>query len=162
MKTKYKKKHSHWCIIKKMCFLSIVFSMPACDSFLEVELPKSQLTNIAVFQDYTTANAAMADVYSKIRDTGLLTGNVFGLSTQLGNYTDELAFYGPSTDATFGFYNNTVLPSNSTVSLLWNNSYNQIYAANAVLEGIRGSTFTAKEKAQLEGEALFVRGLLHF
>ncbi|MET3018331.1 RagB/SusD family nutrient uptake outer membrane protein [Flavobacterium hydatis] len=136
--------------------------MPACDSFLEVDLPKSQLTNTTVFQDYTTANAAMADVYAKIRDKGLLTGTQFGLSNQLGNYTDELTFYGTPTSATSGFYTNVILPSNSTVTLFWNNSYNQIYAANAVLEGVRSSTFSTQEKVQLEGEALFVRALLHF
>ncbi|WP_409415784.1 RagB/SusD family nutrient uptake outer membrane protein [Flavobacterium sp. PS2] len=161
MKTIYKKKH-YWCIVKKIFFLSFTFSMPACDSFLDVDLPKSQLTNTTVFQDYTTANAAMADVYSKIRDKGLLTGTLVGLTSQLGNYTDELTFYGSATSATFGFYTNQVLPSNTTVALFWNNSYNQIYAANAVLEGVRPSTFSHQQKAQLEGEALFVRGLLHF
>ncbi|KIA95612.1 starch-binding protein [Flavobacterium sp. KMS] len=161
MKTIYKKKHC-WRIVKKIFFLSFTFSMPACDSFLEVDLPKSQLTDKTVFQDYTTANAAMTDIYSKIRDKGLLTGTLVGLSGQLGNYTDELTFYGSATSATFGFYTNQVLPSNTTVALFWNNSYNQIYAANAVLEGVHASTFSPQEKAQLEGEALFIRGLLHF
>lgn len=162
MKTKYIKKHGYWRIIKKIFFLSFTFSMPACDSFLDVDLPQSQLTNDAVFQDYTTANAAMADVYSKIRDRGLLTGTAFGLSNYLGNYADELTFYGAATNPAFAFYTNTVLPSNTNVGTLWNNSYNQIYATNAVLEGVRGSTFTVQEKAQLEGEALFLRGLIHF
>lgn len=161
MKTIYKKKHC-WRIVQKIFFLSFTFSMPACDSFLEVDLPKSQLTNTTVFQDYTTANAAMADVYAKIRDKGLVTGTLVGLSAQLGAYTDELTFYGSATSATFGFNSNQILPSNTTVALFWNNSYNQIYAANAVLEGVRTATFSAQEKAQLEGEALFIRGLLHF
>ncbi|MCD0474051.1 RagB/SusD family nutrient uptake outer membrane protein [Flavobacterium sp. EDS] len=161
MKTIFKKKY-YWCIVKKIFFLSFTFSMPACDSFLEIDLPKSHLTNTSVFQDYTTANAAMADVYSKIRDKGLLTGTSFGISNQLGNYADELTFYGSSTNTTLGFYTNTLLPSNSTVAQFWNNSYNQIYAANAVLEGVKTSNFNEQEKAQLEGEALFLRGLLHF
>lgn len=163
MKATYKKKHCYWCyIFKKIFFLGITFSMPACDSFLDVELPKSQLTSSTVFQDYATADAAMADVYSKIRDTGLLSGTLTGLTVQLGNYADELTFYGSPTDATLSFYTNAVLPSNSTVTQFWNNSYNQIYAVNAILEGVSTATFSTQEKAQLKGEALFVRGLLHF
>jgi hypothetical protein len=141
--------------------LLIIFQ--SCDSFVDVDLPKSQLTSPAVFEDFTTANAAMADIYAKIRDKGLLTGTQFGISNQLGNYADELAFFGSPTNATQGFYTNLILPSNSTVALLWNNSYNQIYAANAVLEGVQKSgTLSTKEKAQLGAEALFVRGVLHF
>ncbi|KFF16531.1 RagB/SusD family nutrient uptake outer membrane protein [Flavobacterium hydatis] len=164
MKTKYKKQCMNccWSVFIKIVFLSTVFSMPACDSFLEVELPKSQLTNSTVFQDYTTANAAMADVYSKMRDKGLLTGSQFGISNQLGNYTDEFTFYGAPTNATSEFYANTILPSNSTLELFWNNSYNQIYASNAVLEGVQTAPFSTQDKAQLQGEALFIRALLHF
>lgn len=162
MKTIYKKKKAIVNVILRTLFLAFTSYMTCCDSFLEVDLPKSQLTNKTVFQDYTTANAAMADVYAKIRDSGLPTGTLFGLSAQLGNYTDELAFYGTPSNSTLSFYTNTILPSNSTVGQFWNNSYNQIYAVNAILEGVRVSSFSTQEKAQLEGEALFVRGLLHF
>jgi hypothetical protein len=162
MKSISKKLDIYWNKVKSIFVLTLIIFMTSCDSFVEVDLPKSQLTNQTVFQDYTTANAAMADVFSKIRDKGLLTGGQFGLSNQLGNYTDELAFYGSAANPTSAFYTNTVLPSNSTVALLWNNSYNEIYVANAILEGVRTSSLSIQEKAQLEGEALFVRGLLHF
>ena len=143
-------------------FLSIVLCFISCDSFVEVDLPQSQLSNTAVFHDYLTADAAMADVYSKIRDKGILTGTQLGISNGLGIYADELTFYGPASNALNGFYTNTILPSNSSVTLFWNNTYNQIYAANAVLEGVEKSSLSIKDKVQLEGEALFVRGLLHF
>nr|WP_281323602.1 RagB/SusD family nutrient uptake outer membrane protein [Flavobacterium aestivum] len=49
------------------------------------------------------------------------------------------------------------------MSELWNSSYNQIYAANAVVEGVAKSTgLSAVDKSQLTGEALFVRALIHF
>lgn len=148
--------------LKKMCFLSNLLLFFSCDSFVEVDLPKSQLTNTAVFKDYASANAAMADIYSKMRDVGILTGGLYGFSVQLGTYTDEITFYGPPTSPTALFYANTILPSNSTVSLFWNNTYNQIYAANAVIEGVEHSTFNKEQRTQLIGEAHFVRGLLHF
>lgn len=162
MKTIDKKTSSYWHKAKKILFFSVALFLSACDSFVEVDLPKSQLTSATVFEDYTTANAALVDIYAKLRDNGILSGTLYGLSAQLGCYTDELDLYDTSDNATFGFYTNAVLPSNSNVSLFWNNSYNQIYAANAVLEGLEGSNWDSPAKAQLKGEALFIRGLLHF
>lgn len=146
----------------KIIFLSGALLTASCDSFVEVELPKSQLTRTAVFSDYTTADAAMADIYSKMRDTGLLTGSLYGLSVQMGCYADELDFYGSPSNATVSFHSNAVLPANTTVSLFWSNSFNQIYAVNSVLEGLENADFNAVQKAKLKGEALFVRALLHF
>lgn len=162
MKTIRTKNSTTLVMVVKMCFYTLILAAVSCDSFVEVELPKSQLTSSTVFQDYTTSNAAMADVYAKIRDKGLITGTLSGVSAQLGYYADELTFYGASNTPAFAFYSNTVLPSNTAISTMWNNTYNQIYAANAVLEGTRSSGITLKEKAQLQGEALFIRGLLHF
>lgn len=143
-----------------LLFLAAI--MNACDSFVDVDLPNSQLTANAVFEEKATANAAMTDIYSKIRDAGLLTGSPSGLSHLLGIYTDELDFYGtlPSGPA---FYNNSLLASNADVKDLWNVTYNQIYAANAVIEGVAHSVkLSTADREQLTGEALFVRALLHF
>jgi hypothetical protein len=156
------KHNTYGTAVARLYFYLLLLMVWSCDSFVEVDLPKSQLTRVTVFEDYATANAAMADVFSKLRDKGVLTGTQFGLSNYLGNFADELTFYGSASNATAAFYTNTILPSNSTLTLFWNSSYNQIYASNAVLEGVRASSLSAKEKAQLEGEALFVRGLLHF
>jgi hypothetical protein len=142
--------------------LALATVMSACDSFVDVNLPNSQLTANTVFEEKATANAAMTDIYSKIRDNGLLTGSPGGLSHLLGIYSDELNFYGalPSGPA---FYNNSLIASNPDVKEFWNNSYNQIYAANAVIEGVaHSSKLSTADRNQLTGEALFVRALLHF
>lgn len=82
--------------LTKQCIvgLSFLFIINSCDSFVEVDLPKSQLTSNAVFENYETANAALINIYAKIRDTGPLTGTNTGLTNQLGNYTDEIIAYG--------------------------------------------------------------------
>jgi hypothetical protein len=147
----------------KFPLLLFVLIINACDDFVEVDLPSSQLTANAVFEEKATANAAMTDIYSKIRDAGLLTGSTSGLSFLLGNYTDELKFYGDPQNGTVPFYNNSLIASNVDVKGLWDSSYNQIYAANAVIEGVQASTSLAtSDKNQLKGEALFTRALLHF
>jgi hypothetical protein len=144
-------------------FLFCLVVLNACDNFVEVDLPKSQLNTSAVFQDRATANAAMINIYAKMRDAGIVSGNVSGISNQLGNYADELVYYGEISGTTVNFYNNTILPFNGEIFSWWSNSYNQIYAANAIIEGVNASTGLANaDKNQLKGEALFVRSLLHF
>ncbi|MEL1254083.1 RagB/SusD family nutrient uptake outer membrane protein [Flavobacterium sp. DGU38] len=148
---------------KYFIWLSILIVLNSCDSFVEVDLPKSQLTNTAVFEDYETANAALVDIYAKIRDRGILTGTNTGISNQLANYTDEITAYGNPSNPSLPFYNNTLLPSTANVSEYWNSTYNQIYAANAIMEGTENSkTLSADNKRQLLGEALFIRALSHF
>jgi starch-binding outer membrane protein, SusD/RagB family len=150
---------------KKWILLLILLScfLNSCDSFVEVGLPNSQLTSPAVFEDKATATAAMVDIYNKIRDNGLLTGTSSGISNQLGNYTDELVCYGSTASVSIDFYNNALVATNSNISAMWNSSYNQIYCANSVLEGVKNAVaLPTADRDQLSGEALFVRGLLHF
>ncbi|KFF11154.1 RagB/SusD family nutrient uptake outer membrane protein [Flavobacterium hydatis] len=148
-------------------FLFVVCSMlscfaTGCDNFVDVDLPTSQLNAEDVFKDKVTANAAMVDIYTKIRENGLLTGGPSGISSQLGLYTDELKFYGVSNSGQANFYNNSLLASDTEILDLWTSSYNQIYSANAIIEGVSISdVLESKDKDQLMGEALFVRGLIH-
>lgn len=148
--------------IKLLFGTSLFLLLISCDSFVETDVPKSQLDNTAVFESYSTASAALIDIYSKIRDIGLLSGTQDGLSIQLGNYTDETDSY-ESFGSSPAFYENRLLPSNGTLKELWNTSYNQIYAANALIEGVQNSkSLSDQNKKQLQGEALFIRALIHF
>lgn len=143
-----------------MC-LMLLFS--SCDNFVDVELPNSQLTAPTVFEDMATANAALTSIYSKMRDNGLLSGSPAGLSHQLGNYSDELDFYGSPQTSTDYFYTNSLSAAKSDMKDLWTNTYNQIYAANAVVYRAENSVLlSTANRNQLKGEALFVRALLHF
>ncbi|WP_431244496.1 hypothetical protein ACQ9BO_09375 [Flavobacterium sp. P21] len=113
---------------KQLPILIVLLTFTSCDSFVETDLPKSQLASSSVFENYETANAALINVYAKLRDTGLLTGTGTGLSNILGNYTDELTAYGGTTSTNMAFYNNALSPGSTVISNLWNASYNQIYA----------------------------------
>lgn len=140
-----------------------ILLLSSCDQFVEIDLPKSQLPAEMVFQDKTTVNAAMINIYAKMRDSGILTGVRSGVSHQMGNYADELVYYGSITGTPINFYKNTVLPSTADLSTWWKEGYNGIYAANDIIEGVSASTaLTVADKNQFKGEALFVRSLLHF
>lgn len=141
----------------------LLLNLVGCDSFVDVETPNSQLTGVTVFEDRTTANAALIDIYSKLRDTGLLAGNANGSGVCLGLYADELTYYGNTDDNTSFIFNNTMLATTPMASQLWNESYHQIYCANAVIYGCQNSTgLSTADKNQFIGEATFIRALVHF
>jgi hypothetical protein len=143
--------------------LMLLLNLVGCDSFVDVETPNSQLTGVTVFEDRTTANAALIDIYSKLRDTGLLAGNANGSGVCLGLYADELTYYGNTDDNTSFIFNNTMLATTPMASQLWNESYHQIYCANAVIYGCQNSTgLSTADKNQFIGEATFIRALVHF
>jgi hypothetical protein len=144
-------------------FITLTISLSGCESFVEVDVPDSQLTGESVFQDKATAEAALVNIYGRFRNNVLVTGDLNGLSILLGNYGDELTYYSNGSLPEEAFFKNNLLPSNTTVTGTWNDSYNLVFAANAVLEGVDRSTgISQNDKNQLKGEALFVRSYIHF
>ncbi|WP_432670498.1 RagB/SusD family nutrient uptake outer membrane protein [Flavobacterium sp. SM2513] len=144
----------------QLLFFFVLGIFHSCDDYVEVDPPNAQLTGTTVFADMTTATAAIASLYAKMRTNGILAGNSTGLSVYLGLYADEFDYFQLAT--TSNFYNNTLVPTDSGISTLWNHSYRQIYDANAIITGVANSnTLPQAGKEQLTGEALFVRALLH-
>ena len=141
----------------------MLLNLNACDNFVDVETPSSQLTGVIVFEDHNTANAAVTDIYAKLRDSGILTGSSLGSSVNLGMYADELLYYGTADENASHIFNNSLLATNPTARQFWNDSYHQIYCANAVIEGCQQSTKLSNvDKEQFIGEATFIRALVHF
>lgn len=150
-------------LLQMSTMLVVFLIFNGCDHFVDVELPPTKLTSTAVFNDKQTATAAMSEIYYQLRSTGILTGRSSGISLKLGLYADELDYYEAEGTGSADFYNNSVLPTASDVSTFWKTAYTQIYACNAVIEGVDGTTAILEaDKNQLKGEALFVRSLLHF
>lgn len=147
-----------------LCILLIASTLfYSCDSFTETDFPLTEMNEAAVFEDAATATAAMTNVYAQMRDAGLLTGKASGTSKVIGLYSDELSYWGQSTDDSEKFYKNTVTASTALVRDWWNATYSQIYAINSILEGLQASSALEDDLTkQLTGEAKLVRGLLHF
>ena len=142
---------------------AFIVTFTSCEDFADADGPNSQLQSEVVFDNAITANAAVADIYAKMRESGFLTGSPSGLSVLMGCYSDELISYESGDYSTADFYNNSLLASNPTVESMWNASYNQVYAANAVIEGVTNSaTIDQDDKNQFIGEALFIRAIIHF
>jgi hypothetical protein len=132
----------------------------SCDKFVDVPLPDSQMTGELVFEDEKTVNAAMAGLYAKVRDNGLVSGGIGGPGYIFGLYADEFDL---ATSAANEIYQNSITPTTGIVENTWNFSYNQIYNANIIAEGVVSSKKLSQAyKDQIQGETFFLRAMTHF
>lgn len=133
-----------------------------CEKALEPDFPNYLLSEDAIFEDTATIDAALADIYSGLRDNSPVTGGSNGISVLLGLYADDLNSYSATSETDYAFYNHTVLPNTSEVFNLWNNSYTLIFKVNSIIEGLHSSPLGEEEIGPYLGEALFLRTYLHF
>lgn len=148
--------------LKYIVMLTVVLII-GCDGFLDVDIPKDQLNTQKVFTDDRTATSALTNVYSNMRKAGFLSGSANGVGYLLGSYTDETEAMAAESNDFKSFYDGTVTGNNAAVAGLWTSTYKQIYIVNNVMEGLEASQGVSENvKNRLYGEALAVRGLLHF
>jgi hypothetical protein len=134
----------------------------SCDSFTEVDMPESQLVGNVVFQDIATAKSALADIYARMREGGVACGNPVNGMSLMANYSDDMDFYGSSITIQ-QFNKHMMLPSNTDLLRLYNVTYGEIYAINALIEGISSSTaIVGEDRNRLLGEAMFLRAFNYF
>ncbi|WP_166962491.1 RagB/SusD family nutrient uptake outer membrane protein [Yeosuana marina] len=146
--------------IKYLLYFILIFFMSSCTDFIEVDPPKNVLISKTVFEDSSTVESALANIYYKMREQGMISGR-YGLSSMMGIYSDELNYYGFDTNY-IEIYTHHVSPSNAVVLAWWSHAYNLIYAANDIISGVETSVnLSQKQKEEFKGQALFVRGYMH-
>ncbi len=139
-------------------FLAIIFS--SCKNFLEIDPPKTSLAKETVFQSDDQATSAMTGIYSTLRSSGYASGGQSSVAYYAGVSSDEQIGYHVNN---IPFFENALNPQLSTVSSIYSGPYKSIYSANSILEGLALSNqLTPDVKAQLEGEALFIRAFAYF
>ncbi len=168
MRFKYKERTQYrwgFIVIFRKCYLlyltMLMGCLTACSDFVEVDLPKNQLSAPSVFEDPSIAESAIHGVYYQMRTSGLVSGK--GLNVPMGLYTDELDYYRFDRGEPLENYkNHTVRADNLLVEGFWNDTYSQIYTVNSIISGVESSvSLTLEERRQFKGEALFVRAYLH-
>ncbi|AZA51245.1 RagB/SusD family nutrient uptake outer membrane protein [Chryseobacterium carnipullorum] len=134
----------------------------SCEKMIDVDLPENQIPSEQVFQDVQTADAALAALYSGLWDNSPLAGDQTG--KLLGTYTDDLSYYATtSTNGILDLYQNTHTDSNAAVYAYWASTYQKIYMANAIIEGVEKSvSLSTTDRNRLKGEALLIRAMLFF
>jgi starch-binding outer membrane protein, SusD/RagB family len=140
--------------------MAIIFS--GCQKLINVKLPVDELTTPVIFTDSATAQAAVNGMYSQLYN-GEGTGTSFysyRISLLPAESADEMV---PVKNTFDYFYTNSLVANNSDINDLWSNSYNVIYLANSIINGVQSSTtLSSSLKKQLTGEAEFVRAFCDF
>lgn len=147
-----------------MGMLLIIHS--SCDKFLDIAPPNYQLSPQSVFDNDDAASAALIGIYGRmINGTpgAFANGGVSSITSLAGLSSDEFICITNTTNYQ-EFYKNALIPTNSILELnLWSGTYQYIYSANAILEGISNNNGVSDElKKTLEGEAKFIRAFCFF
>lgn len=119
-----------------------------------------------VGQEIYNSNAGAASVltglYITLSDPGGLVHGMNSLSLKLGLSADELSlFNGSINEDLIRFYQNS--SSSNLANGFWGSFYEFIFKTNAAIEGIeRSNSISDNVKAQLLGEARFLRSFFYF
>lgn len=142
--------------------VGLLMVLASCKKSIEVDKPNHLITTDAVFTDDKTATSAMLGLYSRMMQNRFYFASG-AMTLYPGMSADEIlsTFPNPSRDA---FSTNSILSADGIIrNDIWRFGYFHIYQANAIIEGVDGSSSLSQSvKQQLKGEALFVRAFCHF
>ena len=148
--------------------LFALLTITGCKKFIAIDPPVTAIAAASVYTDNGTAAAVMTGIYDRMESNGSgLTDGNSSISYLIGLSADELKDYASVTSDRnlYQFYTNALSSQTNGTSnnYFWQELYNEIYAANACLEGLgKSPAVTAAMKQQLTGEAKFMRAFLHF
>lgn len=146
---------------KLMLVLGLLLLLNSCEDFVDIEPPKTQIIAETVFSNEASATSAITGIYSRMIERGFASGDIVSYTLFGGLSADELKSYSSNN---IEFFDNSLTVDNGSVnSFLWQQPYEYIYSANAVIEGLDNSSEVSEEvKQQLEGEAKFIRAFSFF
>lgn len=148
--------------IKASLTILLLTIASACEDFVTVDSPQTTLSTATVFKDESTARAAVDRIYIEMMQYfQSFSSGATSLNNMGGLAADEFVNYNGFNDMA-PFANNEITSVNINISSAWNQIYNLIYQANAVLTGLEKSSLTSSVKKPMEGEARFMRAYLHF
>lgn len=151
--------------ITKLIVLAIPFTIASCEDFVAIDPPHTQISRTSVFESEATANAAMSAIYYQMISESFSSGGISSITFITALSSDELINYnaGGGNQEYQQINDNEILPTNKRVERLWNEGYEYIYQANAIIEGLQHAHNLNKAiRDQLTGEAKFIRAFAHF
>ncbi|WP_142684666.1 RagB/SusD family nutrient uptake outer membrane protein [Chitinophaga polysaccharea] len=130
----------------------------SCNKKLDIA-PQNSIPADQALLTADDVNAAVNGLYAKLDDPSLY-GTDLNLDAELMGGYQQAAWTGTFTQPR-QMYRKTLTDDNSRVANLWLEAYADINLANVVLSKLNLVTDSA-QKANMEGQALFIRGILHF
>ncbi|OXG09009.1 SusD-like starch-binding protein associating with outer membrane [Flavobacterium araucananum] len=135
---------------------SLLIGLASCDSLVEVDLPSNELSSTTIYASDPTAEAAVNGIYQSL----VSLTNYGSVHYVLGETADELI---PKTQLVNVYTSNEIPETDGTNGTMWTEYYKAVYNANAVIEGISGSTTLSVTKSkQWIAEAKFLRAYTYF
>lgn len=139
----------------------LVIIFVSCKKLISVPPPTNLLTTQQVFSNDATAQLAINGIYITTMDSTISFLNG-GMSLFPGLSADELSGSLPNTTEQ-AFTLNALDGGNNDIAFLYEKAYILARSCNTILGGIQQSTgMTASAKAEMTGEALFMRSLVYF
>lgn len=141
----------------------MIMSTTSCKKFVEIAPPDNQVELSKIFANDEAAISAATGLYYRMNNNNLIISNG-GVTVYAGLSSDEFYNVSPDTELDL-FTTNALIPNDGTgvYSNLWKASYQNIYHANAVLEGLASSINISEGlKKQLKGEMLVGRAFHYF
>lgn len=148
--------------IFKFSLYIVCCTLISCAKFIDINPPQEFLTKETVFKGDETATSAVTGMYGFMAiNPGYASGGSASITSIAGTSSDELIGFSSNL---LEFYESEISPSNSDLSnSLYSTPYKIIYTANTILEALENSNnVTPPVRAQLEGEALFIRAFTYF
>jgi hypothetical protein len=133
-----------------------LLSLNSCKKLIAVKPSGTQLLTSDVFTDSATVQETLAGMYTTL-SYGIYS---YPTSTIPGFSADELSYVGNTNNQ---YIDNGIPITDPNVESIWSNSYNVIYIANSIIEGVAGSSgISTTFKSQATAEAEFIRAFCYF
>lgn len=151
--------------MKKILLLTLGLScglLTGCESFLDLDSTNSQ-PDVEFLKSASNVESVLVGAYGQAFGKFFLGGEVIRTSEQYGDNLD-LGRVTAGGGAGAQFTTRDFSLFNSQGRNLWGRGYTAISRANTVITSIDQNTFSAEQsvKDRLRGEALFIRGIVHF
>lgn len=144
--------------IQTFILSSFIIAIQSCDKQLDVE-PQESIDASTALTTASDVDAAVIGAYSVLAEGSLYGTNFFMLADLQAS--EGYAIWGGTFQGQRQVASKTMTRDNAEAERTWNNAYEAINTANIVLNAVNVVT-DADLKNQYEGEALFIRGILHF
>lgn len=137
--------------------ISLMLALSACEDKLELNDPQSIVNGIALTSDQNV-KLVLVGGYDALSDADMYGGLVMRNSELLAA-NDEIVFSGTYPEP-MEIFTKGISTSNGNVSNLWATAYRTINISNNVLSALE--VVNEEDRDQVEGEALFLRGVSYF
>ncbi len=152
-------------IIHLIALVGIIVALTSCDNaFLDSVEPKGQVPSSSAFSDASNIELLVNGLYYQY---GASYGNGPGsmlILRRMEWFSDESSYKPGPTNLYEKYVSADYEPSDDEVANSWIGSYQLIYHANLILEGLPNATanITEAKRNEITALALFLRGIGHF